>query len=83
MYISHPNVLPIIEISETPFPLCIMSPWMPGGNVAQYIKVNPGANRLTLVCVNQLENSLLTPPAIACSSVQRPDVPPRVGYLTR
>jgi hypothetical protein len=75
MYVSHPNVLPIIEISEAPFPLCIMSPWMPDGNVMQYIRVNPSANRLTLVCVYQLEDSLLTPPAIACASVQRPDAP--------
>ena len=46
---SHPNVLPVIEISEEPFPFCIMSPWMPDGNIAQYTQVNPGADRLTLV----------------------------------
>jgi hypothetical protein len=54
--ISHPNLLPIIEISETPFPFCVMSPWMPGGNIIQYTKANPGADRLTLVCVHRLED---------------------------
>jgi len=45
----HPNVLPVIEVSKTLFPLCIMSPWMLNGNIAQYIRVNLGANRLILV----------------------------------
>jgi len=45
----HPNVLPIIEVSEKLFPLCIVSPWMPDGDIAQYIQMNPGAERLTLV----------------------------------
>ena len=45
----HPNVLPVIEVSKTLSPLCIMSPWMPNGNITQYTKANPGANRLTLV----------------------------------
>lgn len=49
---SHPNVLPVIEISETTFPLCIMSPWMPNGNIAQYIQKNQSADRLTLVRVS-------------------------------
>ena len=53
----HPNVLPVIEVSETSFPLCIMSPWMPDGNIAQYTLKNLGANRLTLVSVHQPEDS--------------------------
>ena len=48
--ISHPNVLPVIEVSNTLVPFCIMSPWMPDGNIIQYTKMNPGANRLLLVC---------------------------------
>lgn len=44
----HPNVLPIIEVSETLFPFCIMTPWMPDGNIAQNTQANPGANRLML-----------------------------------
>ena len=46
---SHPNVLPIVEISEKLFPLCIVTPWMSNGNIAQYTQTNPEANRLTLV----------------------------------
>jgi hypothetical protein len=49
MYISHPNVLPVIEVSVV-FPFCIVSPWMPDGNIIQYTEMNPGANRLALVC---------------------------------
>jgi hypothetical protein len=53
--ISHPNVLPIIDVSETPSPLHIMSPWMPDGNITQYTQTNPSANRLMLVRTYQLE----------------------------
>jgi len=49
---SHPNVLPVILISEAQFPLCIMTPWMPDGNITQYTQTNPDADRLMLVRVN-------------------------------
>lgn len=49
-HFSHPNVLPVVQVSEALFPFCIMSPWMPGGNVMQYIQKNPSVNRLMLVC---------------------------------
>jgi len=49
---SHPNVLPVILVSEALFPYYIMSPWMPDGNIVQYTKMNPGANRLMLVCTH-------------------------------
>ena len=55
-FISHPNLLPIIEVSKMSFPFCIMSPWMPGGNIDQYTKMNPDADRLTLACLHQLGN---------------------------
>ena len=51
--ISHPNVLPVIEISETLFPFCIMGPWMSNGNITQYTNMNPGANRLMLVLAHR------------------------------
>jgi len=47
---SHPNVLPVIRVSKGLFPVCIMSPWMPDGNIAKYTKANPRADRLMLVC---------------------------------
>jgi hypothetical protein len=46
---SHPNVLPIIDVSETLSPFYIMSSWMPNGNITQYTQGNSGANRLILV----------------------------------
>jgi hypothetical protein len=54
--ISHPNVLPIIEVSKTLFPLCIMSPWMLDGNIIQYTHANPGNNRLMLARTHQCES---------------------------
>jgi hypothetical protein len=53
--ISHPNVLPIIRVSKTLFPLCTMSPWMPDGNIAQYTQMNPDADRPMLVRTHQPE----------------------------
>jgi len=46
---SHPNVLPVIQVSKGLFPVCIMSPWMADGNITQYAQTNPGADRLILV----------------------------------
>ena len=48
-HFSHPNILPVIEVSEGLFPFCIMTPWIPGGNIMQYTQKNPSANRLMLV----------------------------------
>ena len=53
---SHPNVLPIIGVSEALFPVCVMSPWMPDGNITQYIKMNRGGNCLMLVCTRRPGN---------------------------
>ena len=53
-HFSHPNILPVIEVSEGLFPFCIMTPWMPGGNIIQYTQQkNRSANRLMLVIVRQ------------------------------
>jgi len=48
----HPNVLRVIRVSEELFPFCIMSLWMPDGNITQYTQANPSANRLMLVRVH-------------------------------
>ena len=52
---SHPNVLPVIRVSEGLFPVCVMSPWMPDGNITQYTKMNPDADHLMLVRAHQPE----------------------------
>jgi len=46
---SHPNILPVTRVSEELFPFCIMSPWMPDGNITQYTQANPSADRSILV----------------------------------
>jgi len=43
----HPNIVPFLGVTSTP--LQLVSNWMPGGNVMEYIKEHPGANRLALV----------------------------------
>ncbi|KAF9641934.1 kinase-like protein [Thelephora ganbajun] len=48
-HFSHLNVLPVLQISETLFPLCIVSPWMPDGNISQYTQKNPSVSRLMLL----------------------------------
>jgi len=48
-YVSHPNVLPFLGISETLFPFCIITPWLPNGNIVEYIRQHQGVNRLQLV----------------------------------
>ena len=49
----HPNVLPVIGVSEPLFPFCIMSPWTPDDDITLHIQMNPGADRLVLVCTHQ------------------------------
>ena len=51
-YVSHPNVLPFLGVSETLFPFCIISPWMSGGDILEYIQKHRGVNRLQLVSIH-------------------------------
>ena len=48
-HLSHPNVLPLIGILADPRCVLILTAWMPNGNVIQYARSNPWANRLRLV----------------------------------
>jgi len=52
-YLSHPNILSLlgISVSADPHCICILTEWMPGGNVMQHARSNPEANRLRLVSV--------------------------------
>ena len=38
-YLTHPNILSLLGVTITPFQL--ISTWMPGGNLPEYIKKNP------------------------------------------
>jgi len=46
-YLTHPNILPLLGVTLTPFQL--ISTWMPGGHLPEYIEKNPGTDRLQLV----------------------------------
>lgn len=48
-YFVHPNVLPFKGVSETLFPFCIISPWLPNGNIIDYIRQNGMVNRFQLL----------------------------------
>ena len=48
-YLDHPNVLPLLGITIDP--LQLVSKWVSGGNLQQYIKKHPTADRRKLVCV--------------------------------
>jgi len=45
--LAHPNILPLLGITVTPFQL--ISNWMPGGDLPQYIRKNSNADRIGLV----------------------------------
>ena len=49
-HVSHSNVLPFLGVSETfQFPLNIISPWLPNGNILEYTQKNREADRFQLV----------------------------------
>lgn len=50
-HLSHPNIQPLFGVSVSPDPrrFRILTEWMPNGNVTQYTRSNPEANRLQLV----------------------------------
>jgi len=62
-----------------------MSPWTPDGNITQYTRVNPGADRPMFVRATDLKidgDNLLTTPVIACTSMPRSHAPSWVGDFT-
>ena len=46
-HLAHPNVLPLLGITVTPFQL--ISNWVSGGNLLEYIQGHPDADRHALV----------------------------------
>ena len=47
--LKHPNIVPLLGITLTP--LQLISEWMPGGNLTEYIREHPDLDRLGLVGV--------------------------------
>ena len=71
--LNHPNVLPLLGITITPFQL--ISNWMPGGDLLQYVKKNPNTDRLGLVGVPPL---VFIPPSLL---LQLSDIANGLDYL--
>ena len=50
-HLSHKNILPLlgVSVSTDPHSFCILTEWIPNGNVIQYARSNPEADRFRLV----------------------------------
>jgi len=48
-HLTHRNIVPLLGVTISPFQL--VSDWMPGGHLPDYIRMNPDADRLGLVGV--------------------------------
>ena len=70
-HISHPNILPLLGVSFSthPYSFRMVSPWMKNGDVMEYTRSNPSANRLQLVSA-LVYQPRIRPPALLtiCSS---------------
>lgn len=67
--LTHPNIAPLLGITIAPFQL--ISDWMPGGDLPEYIKKHPGADRFVLVgtpAVVFISRSQVPLQAIRCRS---------------
>jgi serine/threonine protein kinase len=45
--LDHPNIVPFKGVTLNP--LQLVSDWMPGGELREYVKKNPNANPISLV----------------------------------
>ena len=64
--LKHKNIVPLLGITSTP--LQLISEWMPGGDLTEYITEHPDTDRLVLVG----ENSVAFEPTLT----------PATSYLT-
>ena len=47
--LRHPNTLPLIGVEMTEDEFVMVSEWMMNGNINEFIKANPEAERIELV----------------------------------
>ena len=47
--LRHPNILRLLGVTMSENRFVIVSEWMVGGDVNEFVKVHPGVNRLELV----------------------------------
>ena len=66
--------MPFLGISESLFPLCIISHWLPNGNIVEYVQKHREANRFHLVSdyMIYVDKLLETPSSIG--SLRKPPV---------
>ena len=49
--LNHPNIVPNLGAVSDVAQFCVVSPWVPDGDLLQYLGKNPGANRVAIVSV--------------------------------
>jgi len=47
--LRHPNVLPLVGVAMTDAQFAMVTEWMVNGNINEFLKVHPEADRLGLV----------------------------------
>ena len=47
--LRHPNILPLIGVMVSQVQFAMISDWMVNGNINDFVKAHPDANRLELV----------------------------------
>ena len=63
-HLAHPNIVPLLGI--TPDPLQLISEWVPGGDLTDYIKKHPGADRVGLVGAPLVVSDPTLTPTTSC-----------------
>lgn len=48
--LHHPNVLPLLGVTISENRLVMVSEWMVKGNINEFMRADPNADRLELVC---------------------------------
>jgi len=48
--LHHPNVLPLLGVTMAKDRFVMVSEWMVKGNINEFVKAEPSADRLELVC---------------------------------
>ena len=83
--VSHPNVLPLLGVSEKLFLFCIISPWLPNGHIIEYTRKNRQVNRWQLVSDSAVYTGILseTLSSIACASRLWPRISPFTEYCAQ
>lgn len=72
--LKHTNIVPLLGITLNP--LQLVSAWMPGGELKEYIVRHPGTNRIKLVGVPLLWHWFTLTSVLDTWYRKRPQLPP-------